>query len=121
MAAVIGRHHSGQDDRTAEQYGRHSRANANGLSVGALLERAARAGHAIRLAWRGVENEGLARTGGEFPTAVLPVIRGTNGHQAEPDGSPGDDKDTEPSTTTREARRWLRPAGFLWWQRSLAA
>lgn len=108
----MGRHHSGQDDRTAEQYGRHSRANANGLSVGALLERAARAGHAMRLAWRGAEGEGLAQTGGEFPTAVLPVIRGTDGHQAEPDGSPGDDEDTEPSTTTREARRWLRPPGF---------
>jgi hypothetical protein len=114
-----GKHHSGQED-TAEDYGRHSRTNARGLSVAVLLQWVVARGEAIRLAWRGTESEGLARTRDEFPTAVLPVIRGADGHQAEHDGSPGDDEETGPTTATREARRWLQPPGFLWWQRSLA-
>ncbi len=114
MAAVNGgKHHSGLGE-VAERYGRHSRANANGLSVAALLERVARAGHAIRLAWRGEEATSVTDRAEEFPTAVLPVVRDQH-----PDTPSNDDK-TEPTTATREARRWLRPPGFLWWQRSFA-
>ena len=113
MAAVTGRHHD-ECGNGAERYGRHSRANANGLSVAALLDRAARAGHAIRLAWRGAESEGLALAGGELPTGVLPVVRDEHLDTS------GEDEDTEPTTATREARRWLRPPGFAWWQQSLA-
>jgi hypothetical protein len=120
VAAVNpGRHHSGQDN-SAESYGRHSPTNAGGLTVAALIERVARAGQAVRLAWRGREAAGVADWSDEFPTAVLPVVRDTNRHHAEPDGSPGEDEGTEPTTATREAQQWLRASGFLWWQQWLA-
>jgi hypothetical protein len=80
------------------------------LSVAALLERMSRAGQAIRLAWRGSERLGLAEGRGEFPTGVLPVVRD------QILDAPSDDDETEPTTATREARRWLRPPGFSWWQ-----
>jgi hypothetical protein len=107
-----GRHHSRQD--TAEGYGRHSPTNAGGLTVAALIERVAHAGQAVRLAWRGREAAGIADWSDEFPTAVLPVVR---------DGaidSSTADEETEPTTATQEARRWLRPPGFSWWQQWLA-
>jgi hypothetical protein len=115
----MGRHH-GQGVGSAEQYGRHSQANARGLSVAALLARVAEAGHAVRLAWRSEEAATATARSDEFPTAVLPVVRDTEGHQTEPDGSPGDDVETEPSTATRDARRWIGPPGFSWWQQWLA-
>jgi hypothetical protein len=119
VAAVnAGKHHSGLSD--VEQYGKHSSANAGGLSVATLLERASRAGQAIRLAWRGAEQEGLAQGRDEFPTGVLPVTRSTDDDQTAPDGSPGDDDETEPTTAIRDARRWLRPPGFSWLPQSLA-
>jgi hypothetical protein len=105
VAAVTGRHQGDHTDATGH-YGRHSEANAGGLSVAALLARVADAGHAIRLAWRSNEVASAIDRSDEFPTAVLPVVRGTDGHE------------TEPTTATREARRWLRPPGFSWWQRS---
>jgi hypothetical protein len=110
VAAVTGRHHSGQDD-TNEGYGRHNPINAGGLTVAALIERVARAGQAVRLAWRGREAADVANWSDEFPTAVLPVVRERIMHQAEPDGSPSENEETEPTTAAREARRWLRP-GF---------
>ena len=115
----MGRHHD-QDAGGAEQYGRHSQANARGLPVAALLARVAEAAQAVRLAWRGEEAARAFAPPDEFPTAVLPVVRDTEGHQTEPDGPPGDDEETEPSTATREARRWLGPPGFSWWQQWLA-
>jgi hypothetical protein len=114
VAAVNGgKHHSGPGE-VAERYGRHSRANANGLSVGALLERVARACLAIRLAWRGTEGEGLAQTLDDFPTAVFPVIREADSHDANAD------EDTEPTTATRQARSWLQSAQFEGWPQALA-
>lgn len=110
----------GEGNRTVEPYGKHSQANARGLSVAALLTRTTQAGQAIRLAWRGDEAASLVDRTDEFPTAVLPVVRRVDGHQAESDGWPGDDQETEPATATREARRWLQPPGFSWWQWALA-
>lgn len=109
MAAVTGRHRGDHTDATGH-YGRHSEANPGGLSVAALLARVAEAGQAVRLAWRGNEVASVAERSGEFPTAVLPVVRSMASRQAEPDGLAGDDQETEPTTGTREARRWLRVA-----------
>jgi hypothetical protein len=109
----MGRHQGDRRDG-AEQYGRHSQANARGLSVAALLARVVEAGHGIQLAWRGEEATSVTDRSQEFPTAVLPVVRDQH-----PD-TPSNDDETEPTTATREARRWLRPPGFLWWQRSFA-
>jgi hypothetical protein len=103
----MGRHHGGRDDM-AEGYGRHSPINAGGLTVAALIERVARAGHAVRLAWRGREAADVADWSDEFPTAVLPMAQDRIKHQAEPDSSSSDDQETEPTTATQEARRWLR-------------
>lgn len=113
MATVsFDRRHSGSGD--AEQYGRLSQANARGLSVATLLARVVAAGHAVQLAWRGEEATDVTDRLQEFPTAVLPVVR-----DQYPD-TPGDDDETEPTTATREARRWLRPPGFSWWPQALA-
>jgi plasmid replication initiation protein len=114
----MGRHH-GQGAGSAEQYGRHSQASARGLSVAALLARVVEAGHAVRLAWRGDDATRVVTRSDEFPTAVLPVVRSTDEPQAEPDGLPADDEDTEPTTATREARKWLRPPGLSWWPRAV--
>jgi hypothetical protein len=111
----LGKHRS-REHESAEEYGKHSQTNAGGLSVAALLERMSRAGQAIRLAWRSSEVTSVVGCSQEYPTGVLPVVRDMNEHQAEPDGWPGDDEETEPTTATREARRWLRPPGFSWWQ-----
>jgi hypothetical protein len=108
-----GKHHSGEHE-SAEPYGKHHAARVGGLSVASLLERVARAGQAVRLAWRGAERQGLAATEDDFPTAVLPVIRDQVADVA------SDDEETEPTTATQEARRWLRPPGFSWWQQCLA-
>ena len=113
MAAVTtGRHRSNPDEGDA--YGRHSWTIAGGLSVAALLERAVRAGDAVRLAWRGADGNGLVQTGDDFPTALLPVIRD------QPREATGNDEGTEPTTAAQETRRWLRPLGFSWWQQCLA-
>jgi hypothetical protein len=103
----MGKHHSHQDD-TAEGYGRHSPTNADGLTVAALIERVARAGQAVRLAWRGREAAGTADWADEFPTGILPVVR-----HAVPD-MPTPEEDTKPTTATRAARNWLWPHGFSW-------
>jgi hypothetical protein len=108
----MGRHHSEQDD-AAEGYGRHSPTNAGGLTVAALIERVARAGQAVRLAWRGREAVGTADWADEFPTAVLPVIRDQLPQSPSGEG-------TEPTAATREAWKWLRPPGFSWWTQCLA-
>ena len=114
MAAVSpGKHHGGQD-AAADRAGLHRADRANGVSVAALLERVSRAGLAIRLAWRGTERTDVVQHSDEFPTGVLPVIR---------DRFPGavsDDEETEPTSATREAWRWLRPEHFSWWPTVLA-
>ena len=109
MAPVNAGKHRDEDDDAAARYGRHSRANAGGLTVTALLKRVMARGEAIRLAWRGTDSNGLVDQAAELPTAVLPVIR-------EPDEA-SDDEDTEPTTATREARRWLQHQRFMWWPR----
>lgn len=102
---------NGERRDAAERYGKHSQANARGLGVAELLRRVVARGDAIRLAWRGREATGVADPTDEFPTAVLPVIR---------DDDPTlDEEDTEPTTATREARRWLQSPDFSWWQRLL--
>lgn len=105
-----GKHHGGQA-AAADDYGKHSQANARGLSVAELLRRVVARGEAVRLAWRGREATGLADRSDEFPTAVLPVIRS--------DAPTPADEDTEPTAATHEARRWLQPSGFSWRQRLL--
>lgn len=105
MATVTSRHHGGPSD-AAERYGKHSRANARGLSVRALLERWVERGEAIRLAWRAEESDAVVARSQEFPTAVLPVIRGDDSHEVNAD------EDTEPTTTTRQARNWLQSGRF---------
>ena len=97
----------------AEHNGKHSRAHARGLGVAELLRRVAARGEAIRLAWRGDEVTSAGARSGDFPTAILPVVR---------DEYPDDeDEDTEPSTATWEARRWLQPPGFSLWPNPLAS
>lgn len=110
---------NGERRDAAERYGKHSQANARGLGVAELLRRVVARGDAIRLAWRGREATGVADPVDEFPTAVLPVIRDSIEYQVEPDGPPGDEDETEPTTATREARKWLPPSGFSWWPRLL--
>ncbi len=95
-----------------EHYGKHSGVHARGLGVAELLRRAVAGGEAIRLAWRGDEATNVVARSEEFPTAILPIVR-----DEYPDEN---DEDTEPSTATREARRWLRPPGFSLWPNLLA-
>jgi hypothetical protein len=106
-----GKHEGGQA-AASDDYGQHSQAHARGFSVAELLRRMVAGGEAIRLAWRGREATGFADRSDEFPTAVLPVIHA--------DAPPSADDDTEPTTATREARKWQRPPDFSWWQRLLA-
>jgi len=97
----------------AERYGKHSRAHARGLGVAELLRRVVARGEAVRLAWRDDETNSVTNRAEEFPTAVLPVV-----HEEYPDVN---DENTEPSTVTREARRWLQPPGFSLWSNPLAS
>jgi hypothetical protein len=101
-------------DMSADSYGRHSQANARGLPVKALLERLVASGDAICLAWRDDQLQ-TSTDRAEFPTAVLPVVRELHQQDANPD-----DEETEPTTATRGARRWLSTNGFSWWPKSLA-
>lgn len=122
---MTGRHHADQDHGDgSDRYGKHSQANANGLSVRTLLERTIAYGDAIRLAWDNEDPNALADGERDLPTAVLPVVPMQVADEAE-----GDDE-TEPTTATREARRWLAKnqpeAGtgggdFVWWPKALAA
>jgi hypothetical protein len=97
----------------AERYGKHSRAHARGLGVAELLRRVVARGEAVRLAWRGDEATSALGRSGDFPTAILPVVR-----DEYPDEN---DEDTQPSTATREARRWLQPPGFSLWPNPLTS
>lgn len=94
-------------EEPADTYGRHSRPHAQGSSVRQLLLRFIRAGQPIRLAWPTAEPTADQRE--EFPTAILPIIssqtQAAPSASATPDGD-DDGLDTEPSTATRQARRW---------------
>jgi hypothetical protein len=98
---------------SAEAYGKHSRANARGLSVAELLRRVVHRGDAFRLAWRGGDSDAPVGRDEEFPTGVLPVVR------TEFVDILATEEDTEPPTATREARKWLQSANFSWWLRLL--
>ena len=105
-----GKHHSGEP-KSAEGYGKHHAARADGLSAVELIERLSRAGYAVRLAWRGAQATNVVPQTPEFPTAILPVIRR--------EYLDADEKDPEPPVT-REAPKWLWPGGF-WWRSKLLA
>jgi hypothetical protein len=100
---------------SAEAYGKHSRANARGLSVAELLRRVVHRGEAFRLAWRGGDSDAPVDRREEFPTGVLPVV----GDQLA--DALVAEEDTEPTTAMREARKWLQAPSFSWWLRLLAA
>jgi hypothetical protein len=68
----MGRHHYDLS-RSPDTYGRHSEANAGGLTVAALLRRVVASGEAIRLAWP-VEGADQLTGDDEWPTAVLPKV-----------------------------------------------
>jgi hypothetical protein len=93
----------GDDEET---YGRHSFAHAR-IPVIALLRRAVANGGAFRLAWRGDNPDVPVDRDDDFPTGVLPVVRDELADGAAPD------EDTEPTTATRAARKWLQPPSFL--------
>lgn len=100
--------------QSADAYGKHSQSNARGLSVAELLRRAVRRGEAFRLAWRGDDPDASVDRDEAFPTAVLPVVRG---ELADPAAMA---EGTEPTTATREARKWLQPPSSSWWLRLVA-
>lgn len=64
--------HEATPDETAQAYGRHSHTHAPGPSALELLDRLARAGYALRLAWP--TNTPTTEYSDEYPTAELPVI-----------------------------------------------
>lgn len=105
--------HRSDEPESPNGHGRHRPANTSGLMATALIERVARTGHAIRLAWQGTADHGLASADDDFPTAVLPVVRN------EPPDTSTADEDTEPTMASREARQWLGSSEFSWWIRSL--
>lgn len=74
--------------------------------MGELLKRTIRQGGAIRLAWSADEANAVADESREFPTAVLPAVR-DDGHERRMD-----EGTTEPTTATREARKWFEPGGL---------
>lgn len=98
--------HRDQRHDVAERYGKHSQANAHGLPVTELLRRAIKRGEAVRLAWSTDETNAVADESREFPTAVLPAVRDDGQERRMDEGT------TEPTTATREARKWFEPGGL---------
>lgn len=108
MAAVNGKHRD--DAMTAGHYGKHSRAHAD-LPVAEVLHAAVARGDALRLAWPADEVDRVVEPREEFPTGVLPVVRGA--------ARTGDDGDTEPlQPAMDDDRRQLD--SFSWWPTALA-
>lgn len=104
--------HRDEPGAAAERYGKHSQAHARGLSVLELLRRVVAQGEAVRLAWRESETNALVDNNQEFPTAVLPAVRDGRAEHGETSEA---DETTEPTTTTREVRRWFGPDGMVQW------
>jgi hypothetical protein len=90
--------------KAADEYGRHSRAHAQGPVAGDLLRRVLRSGQSIRLAWRA--DSPTDAEADEFPTAELPILHQESAPSLVAPKQPGSDvvgsqAGTEPKSATR--------------------